>query len=110
LQDIESIADRLAALLKHSEYLKKVYEFALLEDFDHLYRYANLMDMMGDHRKAEEITGDLTEILPGRPTIFEHRHPHDELRRPMTLKAADTQSVMNAITIVAAESVSENSA
>jgi rubrerythrin len=63
---------------------------------------------MGEGRKAEEITGDLTEILPGRPTIFQHRDPHDELRRPMTLTAADTQSVMNAISIVAAEQQTMN--
>lgn len=80
----------------------------MLEDFDHLYRYANLMDLMGEGRKAEDITGGLTEIMPGRPTIFHHRDPHDTLRRPMTLTAADTQSVMNAITIVAAEQQTMN--
>jgi hypothetical protein len=107
----EQVAVDLTSWLARHEpdpYLKKVYDFALLEDFDHLYRYANLMDLMGERRKAEDLTGDLTEILPGRPTIFEHRHPHDELRRPMTLKAADTQSVMNAITIVAAEQQTMN--
>lgn len=107
----EQVAVDLTAWLSRHEpdpYLKRVYDFALLEDFDHLYRYANLMDLLGERRKAEDITGDLTEILPGRPTIFEHRHPHDELRRPMTLKAADTQSVMNAITIVAAEQQTMN--
>lgn len=107
----EQVAVDLTSWLARHEpdpYLKKVYDFALLEDFDHLYRYANLMDLMGERRKAEDITGDLTEILPGRPTIFEHRHPHDELRRPMTLKAADTQSVMNAITIVSAEQQTMN--
>lgn len=107
----EQVAVDLTAWLARHEpdpYLKKVYEFALLEDFDHLYRYANLMDMMGEGRKAHDITHDLTEIMPGRPTIFEHRDPHDELRRPMTLKAADIQSVMNAITIVAAEQQTMN--
>ncbi len=107
----EQVAVDLTSWLARHEpdpYLKKVYDFALLEDFDHLYRYANLMDLIGERRKAEDITGDLTEILPGRPTIFEHRHPHDELRRPMTLKAADTQSVMNAITIVSAEQQTMN--
>ena len=107
----EQVAVDLTAWLARQEpdpYLKKVYEFALLEDFDHLYRYANLMDLMGESRKAQDITGNLTEILPGRPTIFQHRHPHDELRRPMTLKAADTQSVMNALTIVAAEQQTMN--
>src|SRR3546814_3674739 len=66
------------------------------------------MDLMGEGRKAQDITGDLTEILPGRPTIFEHRDPRDELRRPMTLTAADTQSVMNALTIVSAEQQTMN--
>jgi hypothetical protein len=107
----EQVAVDLTSWLARHEpdpYLKKVYEFALLEDYDHLYRYANLMDLMGEGRKAEEITGNYTEILPGRPTIFEHRDPHDELRRPMTLAAADIQSVMNALTIVAAEQQTMN--
>lgn len=107
----EQVAVDLTSWLARQEpdpYLKMVYDFALLEDFDHLYRYANLMDLMGEGRKAEEITGDLTEILPGRPTIFEHRDPRDELRRPMTLTAAHTQSVMNALTIVAAEQQTMN--
>ena len=89
-------------------YLKKVYEFGLLEDFDHLYRYANLMDLMGERRRAEDVTGNLTEILPGRPTVFEHRDPRDDLRRPMTLLAASAQSVMNALTIVAHEQQAMN--
>jgi hypothetical protein len=107
----EQVAVDLTGWLARHEpdpYLKKVYEFALLEDFDHLYRYANLMDLMGERRKAEDLTGDLTEIFPGRPTIFEHRDPRDDLRRPMTLTAAHTQSVMNAITIVAAEQQTMN--
>jgi len=107
----EQVAVDLTSWLARHEpdpYLKKVYDFALLEDFDHLYRYANLMDVMGNRRRAEAITGDLTEILPGRPTIFQHRHPHDSLRRPMTLTAADAQSLMNAITIVAAEQQTMN--
>jgi hypothetical protein len=107
----EQVAVDLTSWLARHEpdpYLKRVYEFALLEDYDHLYRYANLMDLMGEGRKAEEITGNYTEILPGRPTVFEHRDPHDELRRPMTLAAADIQSVMNAITIVSAEQQTMN--
>jgi hypothetical protein len=107
----EQVAVDLTSWLARHEpdpYLRKVYEFALLEDYDHLYRYANLMDLMGEGRKAQEITGDYTEILPGRPTIFEHRDPHDDLRRPMTLAAANFQSAMNAITIVAAEQQTMN--
>lgn len=106
----EQLATDLTAWLAQHEpdpYLKQVYDFALLEDFDHLYRYANLYEML-EGKKAEEICGQLTEITPGRPTIFEHRHPHDEIRRPMTAPAADPQSVLNAMTIVAAEQQTMN--
>lgn len=107
----EQVAVDLTSWIARHEpdpYLRKVYEFGVLEDFDHLYRYANLMDMMGEGRKAEEITGDLTEILPGRPTIFQHRHPLDDLRRPMTKQAADPQSMLNALTVMAAEQQTMN--
>jgi hypothetical protein len=107
----EQVAVDLTSWVARNEpdpYLKKVYEFGLLEDFDHLYRYANCMDLMGLGRRAEEITGPYTEILPGRPTIFEHRDPRDDLRRPMTLTAAQPQSVMNAITLVASEQQTMN--
>src|SRR5690606_8121158 len=79
----------------------------LLEDFDHLYRYANLYQML-EGKKAEAVCRDLTEITPGRPTIFEHRHPYDEIRRPMTAPAAEPQSVLNALTIVSAEQQTMN--
>jgi hypothetical protein len=106
----EQVAVDLTAWLAQHEadpYLKQVYDFALLEDFDHLYRYANLYELI-EGRKADEICGDLTEITPGRPTIFEHRDPGDEIRRPMTAPAADPQSVLNALTIVAAEQQTMN--
>ena len=107
----EQVAVDLTSWIARHEpdpYLTQAYEFGVLEDYDHLYRYANLMDLMGERRKAEEITGDLTEILPGRPTIFHHRHPHDELRRPMTVQAADIQSILNAMTVVSAEQQTMN--
>lgn len=107
----EQVAVDLTAWLARHEpdpYLRQVYQFGLLEDFDHLYRYANLMDLMGNGRRAEEITGGLTEITPGRPTIFEHRDPLDDIRRPMTVTAADRQSVLNAMTLVAAEQQTMN--
>ncbi|ACG78067.1 conserved hypothetical protein [Phenylobacterium zucineum HLK1] len=107
----EQVAVDLTAWLARHEpdpYLKQVYEFGLLEDFDHLYRYANLMDLMGNGRRAEEITGDYTEITPGRPTIFEHRDPRDDIRRPMTVQAAHRQSILNAMTLVSAEQQTMN--
>jgi rubrerythrin len=106
----EQVAVDLTSWVAQNEpdpYLKQVYEFGLLEDFDHLYRYANLYSLL-DGKKAEKLVGDLTEITPGRPTIFEHRHPYDEIRRPMTALAADPQSVLNGLTILAAEQQTMN--
>ena len=61
--------------------VKSALDFALLEDFDHLYRYADLMEM--EHGEyAEKLVGDYTEIMPGRPTISEHRAPFDALCAP----------------------------
>jgi hypothetical protein len=82
----EQVAVDLTSRVAQNEpdaYLRQVYEFGLLEDFDHLYRYANLYDLL-DGKKAEKIVGALTEITLGRPTIFEHVDPRDEIRRPMT--------------------------
>ncbi|HEX6958453.1 MAG TPA: hypothetical protein VF194_10760 [Ferrovibrio sp.] len=107
----EQVAVDLTAWIARHEpdaYLRQVYEFGLLEDFDHLYRYANLMALTEGDKKAEQIVGGLTEITPGRPTIFEHRDPRDEIRRPMTALAAETQSVLNALTVMAAEQQTMN--
>lgn len=61
--------------------VKSALDFALLEDFDHLYRYADLMEMeQGQY--AEKLVGPYTEIMPGRPTISEHRAPYDALCVP----------------------------
>jgi hypothetical protein len=106
----EQVAVDLTAWLAQNEpdpYLRQVYEFALLEDFDHLYRYANLYELT-EGKKAEQVCGLLTEIMPGRPTIFEHRDPRDEIRRPMTALAAQPQSILNGLTITAAEQQTMN--
>ena len=60
--------------------VKRALDFALLEDFDHLYRYANLLDMEYG-LSARDLTGGYVEITPGRPTIAEHRHPYDSIRQ-----------------------------
>ena len=61
--------------------VKSALDFALLEDFDHLYRYADLLEMETG-LYAENLVGDYTEIMPGRPTISEHRAPYDAICPP----------------------------
>jgi len=106
----EQVAVDLTAYLARTEpdpYLKQAFEFGLLEDFDHLYRYANLLDMT-EGKKADEITGRLTEIMPGRATAAEHRHPLDEVRRPSDRTKADPLSLLHVLTLVAAEQQTMN--
>ncbi|QNP75395.1 hypothetical protein IAG44_42340 [Streptomyces roseirectus] len=88
-------------------YLRQAYEFGVLEDFDHLYRYANLYEMI-EHRKAESVVGQLTEVMPGRPTKFHHRDPVDNVREPYDRTAADPLSRLHALTIMSAEQQTMN--
>jgi hypothetical protein len=88
-------------------YVKQVFDFGLLEDFDHLYRYANLLELT-QGIKAEKLVGKYTEITPGRPTIKEHRHPFDDLREPCDRVMADPLTKLYLLTLVAGEQQTMN--
>ena len=87
--------------------VKRALDFALLEDFDHLYRYADLLDME-QGIAAEYLVGRYTEIMPGRPTIAHHRFPKDNVRRNINSKTADVQTVLDTMIITAAEQQTMN--
>lgn len=106
----EQVAVDLTAWLARTEpdpYIKAALDFALLEDFDHLYRYANLYDM-DEGGDPSRIVGDLTEIMPGRPTIDEHRFPFDDVRKHYDKKTADILTKLHVDTIIAAEQQTMN--
>src|SRR5215207_8144913 len=68
------------AQLEADPYLAQGYRYALLEDFDHLYRYSALLDRL-EGKDANNITQGHTDIIPARPTMVHHRAPeHDVLR------------------------------
>lgn len=100
--------DLTAALAKivPCQNTKNALDFALLEDFDHLYRYANLLDMETGE-SAEYLVGRYTEIMPGRPTIAEHRHPFDSIRTYAD-KDAELLTKLTANIITAAEQQTMN--
>jgi rubrerythrin len=108
----EQVAVDLTAWLAQNEpdpYVRAALNFALLEDFDHLYRYSNVLDMKGKgYMKPAEIVGGLTEIMPGRPTKVEHRHPKDSVRRYVDYSTAAPITIMNIMTIVAGEQQTMN--
>ena len=106
----EQLAVDLTAVLAQREpdpNVKKALDFALLEDFDHLYRYADLLEMKeGIH--AEHLVGGFTEIMPGRPTISHHRYPFDNIRRFIDNTTADPITKLNVSIITAAEQQTMN--
>jgi rubrerythrin len=106
----EQVAVDLTAFLAANvpdPYVKQVMDFGLLEDFDHLYRYANLLEMT-QGIKAEKLVGKFTEITPGRPTIKEHRHAFDDVRKPCDRMTADPLTKLYVLTLLAGEQQTMN--
>ncbi len=106
----EHVAVDLTAWLAQNEpdpYVKETLDFALLEDFDHLYRFANLLHF-DKNIPAHNLVKEYVEITPGRPTIAEHRHPFDTVRNHVDFKNADIQTRLNSLIITAAEQQTMN--
>ena len=101
--------DLTAVLARHETDVNNIQalNFALLEDFDHLYRYANLLKM-DKNEDADMLVGKFTEIMPGRPTVAEHRYPSDDVSPHMTAEKADLYTKLVASTITAAEQQTMN--
>ena len=106
----EQLAVDLTAFLAQNEKDKdvvKALNFALLEDFDHLYRYSNMLESdLGEH--AEKFVGSYTEIMPARPTISHHRHPYDTIKPHIDNKVANPFTKLNVQIITAAEQQTMN--
>lgn len=101
----EQVAIEVTAAIAQQEpdeYLAQVYRFGLLEDFDHMYRYSALLDRV-EGKDANNILQSYTDVLPGRPTVVEHRHPLDDLRDHYDRGTAEPISKMNALTIMSGE-------
>lgn len=105
----EQLAVDLTAVLAQTEknkYVKAALDFALLEDFDHLYRFSDLLEME-QGVAGEKLVGSYTEIMPGRPTIAEHRHPFDDVRRAIP-PSSPISTKLNTMIITAAEQQTMN--
>jgi hypothetical protein len=106
----EQVAIEITAAVAQREpdpYLAQVYRFGLLEDFDHMYRYSALMDRL-EGKDANCILQNYTDIVPGRPTMLEHRDPSDELRHAYDRKKAEFSTKMHALTIMSGEQQTHN--
>jgi hypothetical protein len=101
----EQVAIEVTASLARVEpdpYIAQVLRYGLLEDFDHLYRYAALLDRL-QGVDANTITQGYTDIVPGRPTVDEHRDPIDDLREHYDKKTAQPLTKLHAYTILSGE-------
>jgi hypothetical protein len=101
----EQVAIEVTAALAQNEpdpYIAQVLRFGLLEDFDHLYRYAALLDRL-QGIDANTITQCYTDIMPGRPTVDEHRDPMDDLREHYDRRTAHPLTKLHAYTILSGE-------
>jgi rubrerythrin len=101
----EQVAIEVTASLAQQEpdpYIAQVMRFGLLEDFDHLYRYSALLDRL-EGKDANNILQCYSDIMPGRPTVEEHRHPADDLRDHYDKLTAAPLTKLNSLTIMAGE-------
>lgn len=74
--------------------------FGLLDDVDHLYRLAALLDRV-EGKDANNIVQSYTDIAPGRPTILQHRAAQDDLCLPHDALTAHAGTPMRVWTMLA---------
>jgi hypothetical protein len=101
----EQVAVDLTAYLARHEpdpYVREAFNFGLLEDFDHLYRYAELLDLI-EGKDANSILQGKTEILPARPTADHHNMPLLRLRKHYEKNRAQPLSMLHLLTLMSAE-------
>lgn len=82
------------AQYENDKYTKKAIDYITLEHCDQLYRLANLIDSETDIDMCA-LVNNLTEIMPTRPMIAEHLHPHDTIKRFCNYKQCNTSTIIH---------------
>jgi rubrerythrin len=106
----EQVAIDLTAYLARQEpdkYVKDVFDFGLLEDFDHLYRYSQFLDLV-EGKDPNEILQGKTDVFPGRPTQDHHNEPLLRLRKHYDKNQASPVSKAHILTLLAGEQQTHN--
>ena len=102
VEQMEIEVTAAVAQLEPDPYLAQAYRFGLLEDVDHMYRFAALLDRL-EGKDANNILQSYTDILPGRPTLEQHRAPQDDVRHPYDRTRALLLTKLHALTVVAGQ-------
>ena len=106
----EQVAVDLTAWLSQNEpdkYVKETFDFGLLEDFDHLYRYAQFA-YMREGIEPNDIVGGQTDVITGRPTQYHHNCNGLRLRKPYDKTTANPKTKVNILTVLSAEQQTHN--
>lgn len=106
----EQVAVDLTAWMAQNEpddYVKETFNFGLLEDFDHLYRYSQWAYL--EHGiNPNDIVQGMTDVIIGRPTQNHHNCNIIRLRKPYDKNKATVQTKINILTLVSAEQQTHN--
>lgn len=89
------------AQLEPDPYMAQGYRYALLEDFDHLYRYSAMLDRL-EGKDSGNIVQGYTDIVPARPTSEHHRAPEHDLLEPYAPDSA-LATKLHALTLTGGE-------
>jgi hypothetical protein len=106
----EQVAIDMTAYLARNEpdpYVREAFNFGLLEDFDHLYRYGELLDYL-EGKDPNAIVQGKTEIIPARPTEDHHNDPEVRLLRHYEKNRALPLSKLHILTLLSGEQQTYN--
>lgn len=106
----EQVAVDLTSWLAQNEpddYVRETFNFGLLEDFDHLYRYSQWYYMI-EGEMPDNILQGQTDVFPGRPTQNHHNPSSMRLRKSYNKETASPQTKVNILTLVAGEQQTHN--
>ena len=106
----EQVAVDLTAWLAQNEpdsYVKETFDFGLLEDFDHLYRYAQFA-YMTEGIEPDDIVQNKTDVIVGRPTQHHHNCNSLRLRKHYDKNSAAPQTKVNILTVLSGEQQTHN--
>lgn len=106
----EQVAVDLTAWLAQNEpdaYVRETFDFGLLEDFDHLYRYSQWAYM--EHGvDPDDILQNQTDVMLSRPTQNHHNDNVLRLRKHYDKATASPQTKVNILTLVSGEQQTHN--
>ena len=106
----EQVAVDLTAWLAQNEpdeYVRETFDFGLLEDFDHLYRYAQFAYLI-EETSPNEILQNQTDVLIGRPTQNHHNDNAVRIRKPYDKDKTSPITKVNILTLISGEQQTHN--